>query len=36
MNEYKAEALTILTDFPDSEAKEAMIKLVRYTTERIK
>lgn len=36
MNKYKSEALEILNQFDNSEAKSAMIKLVNYTTERIK
>ncbi len=36
MMEYTREALAILDDFEDSEAKDALIQLVKYTTERIK
>lgn len=34
MNEFKNEALEILSGFPESEAKRSLIGLVRYTTER--
>jgi octaprenyl-diphosphate synthase len=34
MNEYKNKALDILSGFPESEARESLIGLVRYTTER--
>ncbi len=34
MNEYRDGALNILNDFPDSEVKTALEKLVRYTTDR--
>lgn len=36
MNEYKEKALEILTDYPDSEAKESLIALVNYSINRKK
>jgi geranylgeranyl pyrophosphate synthase len=33
---YTEKALAILDDFPDSSAKDALRKLVTYTTERTK
>jgi len=36
MNEYKTKALDILTNYPDSENKTALMALVTYTTERKK
>ena len=36
MNEYKDKAMVILNTFPDSEAKNALIKLVDYTIMRNK
>lgn len=36
MMEYTGEALAILEDFADSDAKEALKQLVKYTTERTK
>jgi octaprenyl-diphosphate synthase len=34
MLEYRDDALTILNEFPDSEVRDALEKLVRYTTDR--
>jgi len=34
MNNYRNEALSILHEFPDNEARTALEKLVRYTTDR--
>jgi octaprenyl-diphosphate synthase len=34
MNNYRDEALLILHEFPDNEVREALEKLVRYTTDR--
>ncbi|MEI6489047.1 MAG: polyprenyl synthetase family protein [Bacteroidota bacterium] len=34
MNEFKNKAIQILTEFPESPAKESLIGLVKYTTER--
>ena len=34
MQEYKNEALTILTEFPDNPIREGMKQLVEYTTDR--
>ena len=36
MNDYKEKALEILTEFPDSEAKESLIALVNYSINRKK
>ncbi|MBL4708439.1 MAG: polyprenyl synthetase family protein, partial [Flavobacteriales bacterium] len=36
MHEYKDEALAILAEFPDNDAKESLKNLVLYTTERTK
>ncbi len=36
MNEYKVKALELLSDIPDSEAKQAVLGLVEYTTNRKK
>ena len=36
MNEYKNKAIEILKEFPDSEAKESLIKLSEFVTERNK
>ena len=36
MLELKAQALDLLTDIPDSEAKNSLIGLVEYTTTREK
>ena len=36
MNEYKEKALEILTEFPNSEAKESLIALVNYSINRKK
>jgi octaprenyl-diphosphate synthase len=36
MEEYKSKALSILSDFPQNEANEALKQLVYYTTERKK
>lgn len=36
MSEYKVKALELLTDIPDSEAKQAVLGLVEYTTNRKK
>lgn len=36
MHQYKDEALNILAEFPDNEAKESLKNLVLYTTERTK
>ncbi len=36
MNTYKNEALDILNEFPDSDAKKALIELIHYTTTRNK
>ena len=32
--EYKQKALDILSEFPDSKAKQSLSELVEYTTER--
>jgi octaprenyl-diphosphate synthase len=34
MNEYRDEALAILNEFPDSEIRQGLEELVRYTTDR--
>jgi len=34
MNDYRDEALKILTEFPESEFRAALEELVRYTTDR--
>ena len=34
MNNYRDEALSILHEFPDNEVRDALEKLVRYTTDR--
>jgi octaprenyl-diphosphate synthase len=36
MNDYKQQALELITDFPDSEAKDSLINLVNYVIERKK
>ena len=36
MKKYQAEALNILSEFPDNQAKECMIELIHYVTERKK
>ena len=36
MMELKEEALALITDFPDSEAKRSIVALVKYTTQREK
>jgi len=36
MNEYKEKSLNILSEFPDCEAKTALIELVKFTIERNK
>lgn len=36
MNEYKEKALTLLATFPESESKNSLEELVKYTTERKK
>ena len=34
MNEYRDRALKLLYEFPDSESRQALEELVRYTTDR--
>ena len=36
MNQYKEKAINILKNLPNNEAKNALIELVKYTTERKK
>ena len=36
METYKNEALNLLSDFPPSEERTALMEMVRYTTERKK
>ena len=36
MKEYRDKAISLLNDFPDSEAKNSLIEMVRYTTSRNK